>query len=62
MLELKSDISVIVIGGIVAAVLIMLLGDYLGYKIGRWRLAVILGGVALVSIVAFAIYAAVRLA
>ncbi len=62
MLELKSDISVIVIGGIVAAVLIMLLGDYLGYKIGRWRLAAILGGVTLVSIVAFAIYAAVRLA
>ncbi len=62
MLELKSDISVIAIGGIVAAVVIMLLGDYLGYKIGRWRLAAILGGVTLVSIVAFAIYAAVRLA
>lgn len=58
--ELKSAIIVVEI--IVAAVVIMLLGDYLSYKIGRWRLAAILGIIALVSIVAFAIYAAIRLA
>ena len=40
----------------------MLLGDYLGYKIGRWRLAIIVGVIALVSIIAFAIYADVMLA
>ncbi len=60
MFELKSAIFVVEV--IVAAVLIMLLGDYLGYKIGRWRLAAIVGGITLVSIVAFAIYAAIRLA
>ncbi len=60
MTELKSVIFVIEI--IIAALLVMLLGDYLGYKVGRWRLAVAVGIVALVSIVAFAIYAAVRLA
>ncbi len=60
MLELKSAIMIVEI--IVAVVLMMLLGDYLGYKMGRWRLASIVGIVALVSIVAFAIYAAVVLA
>ena len=58
--ELKSAIISVEI--IVAVVLLLLLGDYLGYKIGRWRLAAIVGIVALVSIVAFAIYAAVVLA
>ena len=58
--ELKTTITVVEI--IVAVALTMLLGDYLGYKIGRWRLAAIVGIVALVSIVAFAIYAAVMLA
>lgn len=58
--ELKDAITVVEI--IVAAVVAMLLGDYLGYKIGRWRLAMIVGLIALVSIVTFAIYAAVVLA
>ena len=58
--ELKSVIIIVEI--IVATVLTMLLGDYLGYKIGRWRLAAIVGIFALASIVAFAIYAAVMLA
>jgi len=57
--ELKDAITVVEI--IVATVLAMLLGDYLGYKIGRWRLAAIVGLVALVSIVVFAIYAAIVL-
>ena len=56
MLELKGAITgVEIVAGTVAA---MLLGDYLGYKVGRWRLAAAVGGVILVSIVAFTIYAA----
>ena len=58
--ELKDAITVVEI--IVAVVVALLLGDYLGYKIGRWRLAAIVGLIALVSIIAFAVYAAVVLA
>jgi hypothetical protein len=58
--ELKGAITFVEI--IVGTVVAMLLGDYLGYRIGRWRLAAIVGGIALVSIVAFAIYAAIVLA
>ena len=54
-------IAITIVEAIVAAVLAALLGDYLGYKIGRWRLAMIAGIVALASIVVFAIYAAVVL-
>ena len=55
--ELKSAITVLEI--IVAVAATMLLGDYLGYKIRRWRLAVIVGVITLVSVVGFAIYAAI---
>lgn len=58
--ELKIAITVVEI--IVAALVLMLLGDYLGYKIGRRRLAAIVGSIALVIILVFAIYAAVVLA
>ena len=57
--ELKNAITVVEI--IVSVVVVLLLGDYLGYKIGRWRLATIVGLIVLVSIIAFAIYAAVVL-
>ena len=60
MTELKNAITVVEI--IVAVVVALLLGDYLGYKIGRWRLATTVSLFALVSIIAFAIYAAVVLA
>ncbi len=56
------EVAINVVEIIVAAVVVMLLGDYLGYKIGRLRLATIVGVIALVSIVGFAIYAAVVLA
>ena len=60
MLELKTAIFYVEL--IFATVAALLLGDYLGYKIGRSRLAVIVGCIALASIVAFAIYAAIKLA
>jgi membrane protein DedA with SNARE-associated domain len=60
MTELKGAITCVEI--IVAAAAAMLLGDYLGYKIGRRRLAMIVSAVALATIVIFAIIAAVVLA
>ncbi len=57
--ELKNAITIVEI--IVAAVVMMLLGDYLSYRGRRWRLAAIVGGIALVSIIIFAIYAAIVL-
>jgi hypothetical protein len=56
------EVAINVVEIIVGIVLAMLLGDYLGYRIGRRRLAVIVGVIALGIIVAFAIYAAVALA
>lgn len=58
----ELGVAITVVEVIVGAVVAMLLGDYLGYKIGRWRLAAIVGVVALVSIIGFAVYAAVVLA
>ena len=43
---------------IIAVLVALLLGDYLGYKIGRRRLALISATIALVTVVVFAIYAA----
>jgi len=60
MSELKTAISIVEI--VVVVLVAMALGDYLGYKIGRWRLAAVLAGVTLATVIAFAIYAAVVLA
>ncbi len=57
MLELIDASNIIVI--IIATLAVLLLGDYLGHKIGRWRLAVIVGIIALVSIAAFTVFAVV---
>jgi hypothetical protein len=59
MSELK--VAIIVLGIITLALIILLLGDLLGHKIGRRRLAEISGVVLLVSVVTFAIYAAIVL-
>jgi hypothetical protein len=56
-MELEIAVRYLVI--IVGAAAAMLLGDYLGYKIQRKRLAVILTGVVLLTIIAFTIYTAV---
>ncbi len=57
---LESGITwVEIIVGVIAA---MVLGDYLGYKFGRKKIALVGGSVALLSIVCFAVFAAVELA
>jgi membrane protein DedA with SNARE-associated domain len=55
--ELETALRYVVI--IVATVVAMLVGDYLGYKIGRWKLAWIAGSIGLLSIISFFIYAIV---
>ncbi len=57
--DLKTSITIVEI--IVAIMVLLVAGDYLGYKIGRWRLASFAGIVTLVVVVVFAIYAAVVL-
>jgi hypothetical protein len=59
MSELKFAITVVeIIVGVAAALLI---GDYVGYKFGRMKLATYTLFTVLGLIVAFAIYAAIRL-
>jgi hypothetical protein len=45
---------------VIAFLLVLILGDYLGYKLGRRRLALITGAIGLLTVVAFAIYAGVN--
>lgn len=58
----QLELAIRVVEIIIAALVALLLGDYLGYKIGRRRLALIASTIALVTIAVFAIYAAVVLA
>ncbi len=56
-MELRSAALIVeLVVGIVAS---MAIGDYLGYKVGRVKLAITIGSIALGVIVLFAIYAAV---
>jgi len=57
--ELQSAIRYVVI--VVATIAAILLGDYLGYKIGRMRLVWSGIVVALLAVIVFAVYAAVVL-
>jgi hypothetical protein len=59
MIGLKTAITIVEI--IIAIVVAMALGDYLGYKVGRKRLATALGIVTLAVIVLFTVFAAVIL-
>ncbi|MBI4188853.1 MAG: hypothetical protein HY529_06570 [Chloroflexi bacterium] len=56
MVLLKGPSTIFV--AIIAVVALLLLGDYLGYKVGRRKLALALGVVALITVVVFAIFAA----
>jgi hypothetical protein len=58
-MDLKLAIEIVVI--IIGIIALMLLGDYIGYKFGRIKLAIYSGYVVLGLIVLFAIYAAVSL-
>ena len=58
----ELEIAIRCVEIIIAVVAAVLLGDYLGWKIGRRRLAAIFAVIALVSVVGFAVYAAVVLA
>jgi hypothetical protein len=60
MSELKTATTVVEIAFGVAALL--LLGDYLGHKVGGGRLAKLVGIMLLIIIVAFTVYAAIVLA
>ena len=57
--ELQSVIRYVVI--IVAALAAIILGDYLGYKIGRMKLVWTCIVAALLAIIIFAVYAAIVL-
>ena len=57
MSQLKITITVVEI--VVAALVLVVLGDYLGYKFGHRRVASIAGIITVGVIVAFAIYAVV---
>jgi hypothetical protein len=59
MLDLKSAITIVEI--IVGVAVAMVLGDYIGYKFGRWKLASYTLFTALGVIVIFAVYAAIKL-
>jgi len=48
--------SIVVVGIVIAAVF-MLIGDYLGYKIGRMKLVMYSGFTVLGVVIIFAIYA-----
>ncbi len=57
--ELKTAITLVEI--VVGVAVSMLFGDFLGAKVGRVKLAIAMGAVILLAIVAFTIYAAVKL-
>lgn len=57
--QLKTAITAVEI--VVGIAALMTLGDYLGYKIGRWRLVTYVGIITLMVIIAFAVYAAIVL-
>jgi ABC-type nitrate/sulfonate/bicarbonate transport system permease component len=59
MLDLRTAITIVeIIVGIAAA---MVLGDYIGFKFGRWKLASYTLFTTLGVIVIFAIFAAIKL-
>jgi len=60
MLDLQTAITIV--GIVVGVSVIVVLGDLVGNIIGRARLAIIMGVISLITIVAFVIYVAILLA
>lgn len=61
--EEMSDLQIAIrfVAIIIAAVAAMIVGDYLGYKVGRMKVVWTSLSIALLSVVVFAVYAAVVL-
>lgn len=57
--DLKQAINIL--GIIILMLATMLLGDYLGYKLGRMKLLAIIGIIALAVVIAYAVYSFVVL-
>lgn len=57
--ELKTAITLVEI--IIGVAVAMLFGDFLGARVGRVKLAVAMGVIILLAIIAFTVYAAVKL-
>jgi multisubunit Na+/H+ antiporter MnhE subunit len=60
MMDLKTAMTVV--GIVVGVAVVVVMGDLLGNIFGRARLAIIMGAISLIAIVAFVIYVAVLLA
>jgi hypothetical protein len=60
MFDLKTAMTVV--GIVVGVAVVVVIGDLLGSIFGRARLAIIMGAISLIAIVAFVIYVAVLLA
>ena len=60
MLDLQTAMTIV--GIVVGVSVIVVLGDLVGNIIGRARLAIIMGVISLITIVAFVIYVAILLA
>ena len=59
MLDLRTAMTIL--GIVVGVAVVIVIGDLLGSRIGRARLAIIMGVMSLIAIVAFVIYVAVLL-
>lgn len=57
---IDSQMAAYIGGTILAIVICMLAGDYLGYKVGRMKLFTTLGVLSLAVVVIFAIVAAIN--
>ncbi len=55
----QVSIAIRIVEIVIAVLAVTLIGDYLGYKIGRRRLSLIVAVIALVTIVIFTIFVAV---
>lgn len=59
MVDLRTAMNIL--GIVVGVAVVVVIGDLLGSRIGRARLAIIMGVMSLIAIVAFVIYVAILL-